>query len=491
MYLSSRFNDEKKIVGLYQRILLEQEEPKKIMDPATFAKFEEKLIRARYALYRDYPFFGLMLTKLRTVPTEDVPTMAVDDNSNIYINPDFVLNELSDAEVTGVLAHEVMHIATMTFFRLRGRNMKLWNIATDYMMNRDLLEMGIALPKLGLLPKQQGDRWIIQGQGLPPIDITDLTAEDLYNEFAQIAKKMPPKQPRGPGPGIPGGKPGDENAPQPEDILDILDKLAKKQEELDKHLTPEEAKKIQEEGDIKVPSDDENYKPGRKGSGDIKADIDNALETAKRTRGNDAGVPRSFAKDLLKPKANWKNLLRTFVKSASTQYHDWARPQKRALASGYYAPKIRLEQEDIDLVIAIDTSGSISEDIMKVFLTELMSIIRTFKNVKINLLLWHTSVYKEVDIDTRKKKIDDIQKELLNLPYQGGGTEISSIKKYLDKKPTKSKKITGLLVFTDGEVEDNPQFPDAKRKLFMITEGGTDEILKKYGPTFFVDVPHS
>ena len=464
MYLSSRFNDEKKIGGLYQRILLEQEEPKKIMDPATFAKFEEKLIRARFALYRDYPFFGLMLTKLRTVPTEDVETMAVDNDGNIYINPNFVLNELSDAEVTGVLAHEVMHIATMTFFRQRGRTMKLWNIATDYMMNRDLLEMGVSLPKMGLLPKNQGGQWIVQEEGLPPIDITDLAAEELYNELNKIAQQ------------------------QQQQLQKILDQLGIKQEQLDKHLTPEEAQQIEAQG---VPSDDENFKPCKKSQGQIKADIDEALETAKRTRGEDAGVPRSFAKDLLKPKANWKNLLRNFVKSASTQYHDWARPQKRALASGYYAPKIRLEQEDIDLVIAIDTSGSISEDIMKVFLTELMGIIRTFKNVKINLLLWHTSVYKEVDIDTRKKKIDDIQKDLLNLPYQGGGTEISSIKKYLDKKPTKSKKITGLLVFTDGEVEDNPQFPDAKRKLFMITEGGTDEILKKYGPTFFVDVPHS
>lgn len=464
MYWSSRFNDEKQIAGLYQRILLEQEETKKMMDPATFEKFEEKLVRARYALYRDYPFFGLSLTKLRTVPTEDVPTMAVDDNSNIYINPNFVINELSDAEVTGVLAHEVMHIATMTFYRQRGRNMKLWNIATDYMMNKDLLEMGVKLPAMGLLPKQQGGQWIIQEQGLPPIDVTDSTAEELYNELNKIAQQ------------------------QQQQFQKILDQLSEKQEQLDQHLSPEEAQQIQAEG---VPSDDENYKPGKMSQGDVKAIIDDALDTAKRTRGEDAGVPRSFSKDLLKPKANWKNLLRNFVKSASTPSYDWGRPQKRALASGYYAPKVRAEEQDIDLVIAIDTSGSISEDIMKVFITELMSIIKSFKKVRINLLLWHTVVYKEVDIDTRKKKIDDIQKELLNLPYQGGGTEISSIKKYLDKKPTKSKKISGLLVFTDGEVENNPQLPDAKRKLFMITEGGTDEILKKYGPTFFVDVPHS
>ena len=71
--------------------------------------------------------------------------MAVDDNSNIYINPEFVLKELSDDETTGVLAHETMHNATLSLFRLRGRNMKLWNIATDYVMNRDLLEMGLKL----------------------------------------------------------------------------------------------------------------------------------------------------------------------------------------------------------------------------------------------------------------------------------------------------------------------------------------------------------
>jgi len=464
MYLSTRYIDEKQIFGRYQKVLFEQTLSEAEMDPDTFRAFEDKLTKAKFTLYKEKPFFGLLLTKLRTVPTYSVPTMAVDNNANIYINPKFVIDELSPAEVTGVLAHEVMHIATETFFRQRGRRMDLWNIATDYMMNRDILEMNMSLPKMGLLPEQQGDRWIVKVEGLKPIDITDISAEELYNILL-------PKQEQ-----------------QEKQMQKIIDKLIKEQGKLDKHLSPEEAQGIEVVG---VPSEDSVYKPAQQGQGDIRAAVQDALDTAKRTRGSEAGTPRSFSGDLMKPKTNWKMLLRNFIKAASTPYYDWGRPAKRAMASGYYAPKMRMEQEDIDLVIAIDTSGSISEDIIKVFVSELLSIIRTFKKVKINLLLWHTNVYHETDIDTRKKGFEDIKKELLSMPWQGGGTEISSIKKYLDKKKAKTKKINGLLVFTDGEVEQNPQLPDAKKKLFMLTENGNDEILKKYGPTFFVDIPHS
>jgi predicted metal-dependent peptidase len=214
MYLSSRYIDEKQIFGRYKNILLEQSISETEMDPQTFQAFEDKLTKAKFTLYKEKPFFGLLLTKLRTVPTYSIPTMAVDNNANIYINPKFVIDELSPAEVTGVLAHEVMHIATETFFRQRGRRMDLWNIATDYMMNRDILEMNMSLPKMGLLPVQQGDRWIVKVEGLKPIDITDISAEELYNILL-------PKQEQ-----------------QEKQMQKIIDKLIKEQEKLDKHLSP-------------------------------------------------------------------------------------------------------------------------------------------------------------------------------------------------------------------------------------------------------------
>jgi len=494
MYLTSRIIDENRIYSLYRTVLLEQDEDIKRdrMDPAEFARFEDKLVKAKNVLYRNYPFFGILLTRLHTIPTDDVETMAVDDYSNIYINPKFVLDKLSSDEVIGVLAHEVMHVATMSFFRLRGRDMQLWNIATDYIMNRDLLESGLTLPSLGLIPKNSGDKYFVEAPGIAPIDITDETAEGLYDKLLQkikqIQKNVQANQPGQPGQGR-GGRGGGGT----------VDELSKKQRELDKHLTPEEADKIKPKD---IPSDDPGYKPNKPSEGqqpktesqkraEQLSKVQDSVQTAEKTRGEGAGVPKSFDRKIFKPKTDWKRLLKHFISITTQSQYDWGRPQKRALAAGYYAPKVTQEKQDLDIVIAIDTSGSISGPIMNVFVNELLNILKSFKHVKMSLLLWHTSVYKEVDLDTKRKSFDQIKQELMNLPYKQGGTTISCIKQYLDKKKDEFEKINGLLVFTDGEVEDNPQFPNVKKKIFMITDGGTDEILKKYGPTFFVDVPHS
>ncbi len=70
---------------------------KNMVVPGTkeYEEFEDKLSVAKYKLFRDQPFLGVLLSKLKVVVTNDIPTMAVDDNSNIYINPGFALNELS------------------------------------------------------------------------------------------------------------------------------------------------------------------------------------------------------------------------------------------------------------------------------------------------------------------------------------------------------------------------------------------------------------
>jgi hypothetical protein len=73
------------------------------------------------------------------------------------MNPKFTL-EMTEEETLGVLAHECMHIMTLSFFRQKGRENYLWNIATDFVMNRDLVEMKMALPEGGCIPEQRGNQ---------------------------------------------------------------------------------------------------------------------------------------------------------------------------------------------------------------------------------------------------------------------------------------------------------------------------------------------
>lgn len=473
--------DRDSIFNIYNRIIEEQNQDQQVMDPDHFKKFETKLVRAKFNLFKKYPFFGITLQKMKTVPVTPeevqeygIETMAVDNFRNIFINTDFVLNQLSDDEVMGVLAHEVMHIATLTFARQRGRDMKLWNYATDYIMNRDLLIQGIPLPKMGLLPVQNNNsRWIVKIKGEKnnkvqniDIDATDLTAEQLYDLLIKYGIKQPPEGSGG----------------------------------FDKHLTPQESGNIQGQ---KAPNGDPVYeKNSAEGKSAQQADNENraviqqaaqqAQEEAKK-RGKDPGMPRSFDKKLLEGKVNWKQLLRNFIVGSTIVKTDWSRPSRRLGGGSFFHPRKYSEKNELQAVVAIDTSGSITDPVLKTFLSEIMSIIKSYRGnkIKMTVLLWDTQVADAFDVDTTKMSLSDIEKGLMNMKAKGGGTEISCIQRYLEKKNPGKPIKGGLLVFTDGYVEDNPVLPKAPKRLFLITKDGTDEILKKFGPTYFIDVEHA
>ena len=179
-----------------QTLIREQKEQEyDTIDEALFKELDLRLGRSRFDLQKNYPFYWRILINLKTVMTYEVPTMAVDDLGNIYINPKFAVNTLDQDGVTAVLVHECGHIVGLTFFRKGSRNHHLWNVATDYIINRDLLEDGFKLPDYpnfkALLPVKSGDRWIIPKYD--SVDITDFTAERMYNFLKKWQEKDPDK----------------------------------------------------------------------------------------------------------------------------------------------------------------------------------------------------------------------------------------------------------------------------------------------------------
>ena len=455
--------------------------------PEKFKELDMKIVRAKYKLYRDFPFFGLILTRLKTVITPSIPTMGVDNNNNIYINPKFALEELNFDEMVGVLAHETFHIANLTLFRLRGRNNKLWNIATDYIMNRDLLANGLKLPSLGLIPVSTGGQWVIDVtlNGVnSKIDISDMTAEELYDSIITQAKKNKKNKKSKQGQAEEGQ--GQGGGGSEIDIYD-LDDLSDKQQELDKHINKGEAKP---ENIIKDPDGNPSYEPN-KGSGDPKqaeAEARSAVSDALHqinSRGLGGSLPRSFNAQIYTPKTDYKRVLKDFIVASSRTEYTWNKPNKRWLSSGIYAPRTRSLIDDVSGIIAIDTSGSIVEEILNTFYNELIKLMQIFPRSRMKVLFWTDVVYKDVDI----KSVEDAR-NLFKVDIKSGGTELSCIKKYLDSKGIKD--IDGLLVFTDGYVEGSVMLPRCKKKpIFMINEGGDDKYVKTLGNVFHVDIPHS
>lgn len=98
---------------------------------------EKQLIRARTALYIEFPFYGVLALRLTMKEDFSIPTMCV-SHKHIYYNPDYVA-KLSPELTRSAVAHEVGHIFLDHINRCNGRHPKKWNAACDYVLN-DMLK---------------------------------------------------------------------------------------------------------------------------------------------------------------------------------------------------------------------------------------------------------------------------------------------------------------------------------------------------------------
>ncbi len=103
---------------------------------------------ARAGLLLTHPFFGVLSLKIELQEDSSIPTFCVNTRT-LRFNPTFA-DSLSNAEIKGVIAHEVMHLAMCHHARMGARDHGLWNQAADYAINPCLIEDGFALPAGGL-----------------------------------------------------------------------------------------------------------------------------------------------------------------------------------------------------------------------------------------------------------------------------------------------------------------------------------------------------
>jgi predicted metal-dependent peptidase len=520
------------------------------LTPEELEKLDRLLTRARFDLYKRAPFYGILLQNLKTVVTYDVPTMGVDDYGNIYINPNFAMKQLSYDEVVGVLLHETLHIANNTFFRKGRKDHTLWNVATDFIMNRDILESGFKLPTLGCLPERKNGRWVLPpmeyGMELAGTDITDMTAEELYKLFEKLNREQEekrknnqnqqgqpqqgsgqgkPQQGQGEGQTQPGegsqgqsqGQPG-ENQPEQgqggghtqnkqgetelKDDTTFKESIEGKQQQLDKHISTGQGQGSPSQ--VKMPSGNAIYdktqpQPGAS-EAQKKADIKNKVDRAKQQASNrgdsEGGFRNKFGEE--KVKVDWRQILKDIIKPSNILRSDISKPNIRmAVATGgrgssglvYQGRTIR-EEEKVKTIIAIDTSGSINDAVLNVYIGYIFQLLKQFKEVEIMLILWNVNAYYHEIVNSRKSSVPAIMAKVKQLPVKEGGTEISSVKKLLDH--LKVSKIDNVIYFTDGYVESTPVFPNVKNPkknlIFMINGDGHYDILEKYGKVYPVDV---
>jgi predicted metal-dependent peptidase len=143
--------------------------------------------------------------------------------------------------------------------------------------------------------------------------------------------------------------------------------------------------------------------------------------------------------DLLQPQVDWREVLREFVQNtcAGSDYSTWKRPNRRYMGAGIYMPS-GVSDKVGELVIAIDTSGSIGGKELTAFLSEVTSICETVNPDKVRLLYWDTAVCREEVYETND--MEGLVKS--TKPAGGGGTDVECVPEYMQTHGIKPKPVS-------------------------------------------------
>jgi len=393
----------------------------------------EMIAKARINLLTDFPFFGNIAMKL--VPREvsdaeakafGIKTMAVDQYGNLIYNPHWVSDQTDTVMKCGV-SHEVMHVVLKHLVRIGTRDPNIWNIAVDAAVN-EVLSHTFHIP----------DQWVRIQQ------MAQKCAEEIYDWIIKNAKtyKMPAS----------GG--------------------------FDSHIFG------QDEGEAGGDSDKGNQQGQGGGQGnknspfyqqgqqpfDTARAVREAYNFAKSQGKLPAGIDRLFA-DILNPQLDWKDVLRKFIVQVIPHDFSYTRPSKKSYSAGFYMPMVK--RESIELVIGVDSSGSILEEEYAEFLSEIYSMCKQFESLKATVIVCDAAVQEVMEID---ENFD---------PYcvkgRGyGGTDSRPVYKYIEENMS-PQNVKLLVYFTDGYIN----IPDGEypfQTLWIVTKNGkTDEVDKMKG----------
>lgn len=177
---------------------------------------------------------------------------------------------------------------------------------------------------------------------------------------------------------------------------------------------------------------------------ELARELDEAVRQGALLAGKTGSGGLRDLTDLLEPQIDWREALREFVTStcAGKDYSTWMRPSRRYIGAGYYMPSGISEQVD-ELLVAIDTSGSIGQRELTVMLSELASIANTVKPKAVRLLYWDTTVCR--DEKYLEHEVADIAKS--TKPAGGGGTMVECVPEHMTAEGIAPQ---AAIILTDG-----------------------------------------
>ena len=405
-----------------------------------------------------YPTFGSVIANLEFQASKDIATAGTDGKVLLY-NPKF-LNGLSEKQQIFLFAHEICHVAFEHIFRSEGKDKRLWNIATDSVINA--------------LLKQDGLPMIEGGVDIP--EAINYDAEEMYNKLLEEQKKNQEQQnsqdnqeqqsqQENKGQQNPQdsqeqqdsqGSQGQQNSQGQQeeqeetdighDTHSLWDKAIEERKKEQQEQTQTKNKDKKEKTEKKEKREvDEKSKFTEQGERETfkqnKIERRKQLQELSRELANKSshevgdGIQREGKKlsdiGIATPLIDWRKLLRQAIK-----YDEEYTRKNARMRNGYFRHK--LEQVPMpEAEILLDTSGSVSEVLLKNFLRECKNIL---DNSKVKVGCFNTEFHGFTEL-RRPEDIDN-----MSFPI-GGGTDFNAAVGAF------SRKVPNKIIFTDGEAD--------------------------------------
>ena len=349
---------------------------------------KEKVSRSIKTLILKEPFYGLFVVGLNKSYIKSIPTAGVSKHGigvKLSINPDF-FDSLNDKHQIGLIKHEVLHISFgHLVLRDKYPDHKLFNIAADIEINQYIADD--YLPEGGLTLETFSD-----------LDLPKKAGTDTYYKLLQEAKE-------------------EGNCDALNDVLDQMNGDSQYDhqtwDEFD-DLTEADKKLVQKQ---------------------IEHQLKETAETTEKRRGTIPGELAGLIERLTNvepPKFNWKAFLRRFVGNSTISYTKKLRRKYNKRYNANPGLKIKFKNH---VCVGVDTSGSVSNDELKEFMSELVHMHKT--GHKITVVQCDTQINSVEEFNPRK-----------DWEVKGrGGTDFQPVIDHYNEKGY----YTSLIYLTDGE----------------------------------------
>ena len=410
----------------------------------------KEIVTARVRLLFQRPFFGQQACRLTLVDASKWCKTAATDGRYLYYNREFIKG-LNKEELLFLIGHEILHCIYDHLGRRGARDPKIWNMANDYIVNWTLVDQN-----LGKMPKE----------GLYKVEYNDEhTSEELYEKLKKDSTTIKMtldehldlgSDQSDDGDGKDGSQPGDK-----------LGNGKGKGKTFEVTVMGEDGPPTLSEDDLQK----------------IRNEIRSSVIQSVQQLGAGhvpAGVLR-LVHQLVEPKMDWRTLLDATIRSCVKDDYTFNRLSRRTWAMNGMVLPAQEYLNTIDIAVTIDASGSMSEEMLRDILSETKGIMTTFRDFKLRLWTFDTSVYSYKEFTP--ENIDDID----TYPLKGGGGTLFECNwEFMKREGIEPQRF---IMFTDGYPGGSWGDEEYCDTLFVIH--GNTKIVAPFGMTAYYEAKNS